>query len=143
MIDKFIKKFTDRTIEYDKVGKEYYYIPKQLKKINLPFKETFRGLYLGRDENKFLPSLALLNILAKLTDELIVVKDIGEIDFIYGKDLRERHIESIKGTIKPGFMKIVVNKHTECLGLGKISDIEPVKVKNILDIGDYLRREKD
>ncbi|MEK6816492.1 MAG: hypothetical protein AABY09_02685 [Nanoarchaeota archaeon] len=147
MIEDFCRKFTAKSVDYEKAGNAYYIIPKELKEIESFTKPVMMGLYLGEDrKEKFFPSLALLTILAKTSEEKVCVKDIGEMDFVYGKDLRKRHILKFEGETKIGFLKIVVNKNGECLGYGKIigeKNSEGVIVKNVLDIGDYIRREKN
>ena len=147
MIEDFVRKFTTHCVGYEQIGNAYYLIPKELKDIKSFTKPVMMGLYLGEDKkDKFIPSLALLAILAKTSTEKAYVKDIGEIDFIYGKDLRKRHIVKFEGETKIGFLKLVMNKNEECLGYGKIvgeKNSEGVIVKNVLDIGDYIRREKN
>ncbi len=147
MIDDFVRKFTTHCVGYEQIGNAYYLIPKELKDIKSFTKPVMMGLYLGEDKkDKFLPSLALLSLLAKTSTEKVYVKDIGEIDFIYGKDMRKRHIAKFEGETKIGFLKLVMNKNEECLGYGKIvgeKNSECVIVKNVLDIGDYIRREKN
>ena len=51
--------------------------------------------------------------------------------------------------MKKGDYTLILNESNECLGFGKITcnlrgeaDAHKVVVKNILDIGDFLRREK-
>lgn len=147
MIEDFVRKFTAHSVGYEQVGNAYYLIPKELKEIKSFTKPVMMGLYLGEDrKEKFLPSLALLAILAKTSEEKVCVKDIGEMDFVYGKDLRKRHIMKFEGETKVGFLKLVMNRNGECLGYGKIigeKDSEGVIVKNVLDIGDYIRRERN
>jgi hypothetical protein len=53
----------------------------------------------------------------------------------------------VKGSKRKGDYTLTLNRHGECLGFGKIlfnldRKIEGVTVKNISDIGDFLRREK-
>lgn len=147
MIDDFIKKFTAQSVNYEKICSAYYLIPKELKDIKSFTGPVMMGLYLGEDKkDKFLPSLALLTILAKTSEEKVYVKDIGEMDFVYGKDLRKRHILKFNGETKIGFLKLVMNKNDECLGYGKVigeKNSDGVIVKNVLDIGDFIRREKN
>ncbi len=147
MIESFIKKFANVKLRYKKIENKYYLISKELwaltEKINLNFFTI--GVYLGHEKNeKFFPSLALLNILAKHTDDKIMLKDIGEMDFLYKKDLRSRHIKQYNGESKVGFLRLVVNEKNECLGYAKIVktlDSPGIVLKNKLDMGDYLRRE--
>ena len=147
MIEDFVPKFTTHSVGYEQVGNEYYLIPQELKAIKSFTKPVMMGLYFGEDKKeKFIPSLAFLALLAKTSTEKVYVKDIGEIDFIYGKDLRKRHIQKFEGETKVGFLKLVMNKNDECLGYGKIvgeQNSEGTIIKNVLDIGDYIRREKN
>src|SRR3989338_6051032 len=91
---------------------------------------------------------------AKFTQEKISFKkignklfleDIGEIDFLYGKTLRSRHIDHVEGEIKIGFLKLVQNMYDENLGYGKITG-DFAKTEQVLkpkvDRGLFLKREK-
>jgi len=68
--------------------------------------------------------------------------------FICGRDIFQQGI--LEGNnLKKGDYTLILNEHNECLGFGKIMhnlrgapDAKKVAVKNILDIGDFLRREK-
>lgn len=146
MIEDFIRKFTKQSVDLLELDKKFFFVPDILKEIRIETKPASIGLFLGEmKKGKFSPSLALLDIMAKTSNEKIVVKDIGEMDFLYGKDLRKRHIKNIAGEKKVGFLKLIVNDKNECLGYGKIVkelNSVGVVVKNILDKGDYLRREK-
>ena len=135
---EFIKKFTDEKIEFTKIKNKYY-----LKNnLQLTSKKVFMpGLILGEDRpERFRPSLALLGMLSKLTNEKIFVKDIGEIDFLFGKNMRPRHFDRVEGETKLGFLKLVQNEHDENLGYGKLKKID--RLKNIADRGNFIRREK-
>jgi ribosome biogenesis protein Nip4 len=145
---KFIKKFTDKKIDSVKVENKYFLADNSLIRLNkkLGHKPETLGLLLGEEKSgKFHPSLALLEIISKTSKEKVFVKDIGEIDFIYGKDLRSRHIEKIEGSDKVGFLKLIQNKNDENLGYAKIVkelDAPGFVLKSRLDRGDFLRREK-
>ncbi|MBU2589704.1 MAG: hypothetical protein KKF52_04770 [Nanoarchaeota archaeon] len=141
MIDKFIAKFTEEKIPYIKIKNKYFLENKELmelsKKLNCKIEAA--SLYLGEENETFKPSLALLEILARTSKEKVFLNDIGEIDFIYGrKKLGKRHIKSIQGNNN---RKLVQNEHDENLGYCKIIDED--KIKNVLDRGDFLRREKN
>ncbi len=146
MIKKFTKKFGNVELFYTKINNSYYLVNKDLIKLSkkIKYKPESIGLFLGKEENgRFTPSLALLEILSKKSKDKIYVKDIGEIDFLYGKDLRERHIIKIEGEIKDGFLKFVQNEYDENLGLGKIKIKNgKIKIRNKIDRGDFLRRER-
>jgi len=134
----FIKKFTDEKIDYIQIKNKYY-----LKNdLELTSKKVFMpGMFLGETkEGKFLASLGLLDILSKMTKEKVFVKDIGEIDFLFGKNLRPRHIAKIEGETKQGFLKMVQNEHDENLGYGKLK--KEWRLKNRIDRGSFIRREK-
>ena len=68
--------------------------------------------------------------------------------FICGRDIFRKGI--LQGDqLKKGDYVLIMNLMNECLGYGKIlinlrgsPDSKQVAVKNILDIGDFLRREK-
>lgn len=147
MIDIFLSKFGVKDFVSTKIGSRYYFIPEELKLISkkIDKQPVCIGLFLGEvKDGKFSPGLPLLSIIAKVTNEKVIIKDIGENDFLYGKNLRPRHVAKIEGTVKEGFLKIIVNEKGECLGLAKLKKINnnEVSLKNILDLGDYLRRER-
>ena len=86
MLDTFVKKFTDKEIKFVKIGKKYFLENKKLEENRLNVKEKFFGLLLGHEENdKFVPSFGLLDLISKMSNEKIFVKDIGEMDFLYGR----------------------------------------------------------
>ena len=145
----FAGKFTEKKIGYVKAGSRYYMADPALLKISrqLGCSVVLYGLFLGEDKGgKFLPSLALLDLLSKESDEKVFVNGIGEIDFLYGKGIKARHIAAVKGSSKAGFMKLVQNEHDENLGYGKITaelGSARAEIANLLDRGDFIRREKD
>ena len=73
------------------------------------------------------------------------MKDIGEMDFLYGKNLRARHVLRVEGATTIGFLKLVQNEHNENLGYGKIcgdfTKQEQV-LKQRMDRGLFLKQEK-
>jgi len=145
MLD-FIEKFTDKKIEYIKIGEKYFKEDKALEKKRLDTKEKWIGLFLGEEkEGKFIPSYMLLDWLADNSKEKVFVKDIGELDFLYGKNLRARHIQKVEGETKVGFLKLIQNEHNENLGYGKVcGDFTKTNqvIKHRMDRGHFLKREK-
>ena len=135
---EFIKKFTNKEIKYVKVKNKYYLkndLELSTSKVFMP------GLFLGENkDDKFKPSLGLLDLLSKLTTEKIFVKDIGEIDFLFKKNLRPRHVERVSGENKVGYFKLVQNEYDENLGYGKMK--KENRLKGLKDRGDFIRREK-
>ena len=109
----------------------------------------YAGTYLGKVINgKFFPSFNLLTILARGDANKIVVDKKAAWLFICGRDIFRRGILTVRGSRKKGGHTLVMNEFGECLGFGKIVcrlDEEAKKtefaVKNISDVGDFLRRE--
>ena len=146
MLDTFVKKFTDKEIKFVKIGKKYFLENKKLEENRLNVKEKFFGLLLGQDrEGKFTPSFGLLDLLSKMSNEKIFVKDIGEMDFLYDKHLRVRHVLRIEGEKKIGFLKLVQNEHDENIGYGKyVGEEGKIQVlKHRMDRGIFLKRDKE
>jgi len=126
----------------------YYLLSKKLKQ-QVPKGFFYAGEYLGAIKGaSFFPSFPLLSLLAKRkTNKLIVDKKTAWL-FICGRDIFQQGIIK-ENNLKKGDHALVLNEHNECLGFGKIMhnlrgapDAKKVAVKNILDIGDFLRREK-
>jgi ribosome biogenesis protein Nip4 len=131
------------------VGKEdrHFLINESLKKLIM--KDFFyAGTYLGKTENgKFFPSFNLLSMIAeKKANKIIVDKKTAWL-FICGRDIFKQGITKVMGSKRKGDYALILNQHGECLGFGRIlsslhEEKEGVAVKNISDIGDFLRREK-
>lgn len=106
------------------------------------------GMYLGKMGKKtFHPSFPLLFMIADTAENKITVDDKTAWLFICGRDIFKKGILKVEGSMEKGSYTLVFNKHGECLGFGKITrDLNRAKsgvaVKNILDIGDFLRRER-
>ena len=108
----------------------------------------YAGVYLGKVKNrKFFPSFNLLSILAKGEANKIVIEKNGAWLFICGRDIFRKAITAVHGWHKKGNHVLVLNEFGECLGFGKeVRSLEGISknevvVKNILDVGDFLRRE--
>lgn len=104
------------------------------------------GLYLGylNNNKEFTPSPAIMEIIAKNCEQKIYVDEKAEWLFLCGRDLFGKSI--IKTNVQEGLV-LVQNEHDENLGYGKIiskvdTNSSKVVVKNILDKGYYLRRER-
>lgn len=109
----------------------------------------YAGVYLGKVKSGvFLPSFNLLRIIAeKRGANKVFLDERSAWLFICGRDVFKRGIIRVEGSWRKGDYTLVLNKHGECLGFGLIlKDLEMVKsgvtVKNVLDIGDFLRRER-
>jgi len=109
----------------------------------------YAGTYLGKvKKGKFFPSFNLLAILARGEANKIVVDKKASWLFICGRDIFRKGILAVYGSRKKGDHALVLNELGECLGFGKIisslgeeTKKTEVAVKNVLDIGDFLRRE--
>ena len=108
----------------------------------------YAGTYLGKvKKGKFFPSFNLLTMLAKGEANKIVLNKKAAWLFICGRDVFRQGIVAVRGSRKKGDHALVLNEFGECLGFGKIVGGlgEGVKtevvVKNVSDVGDFLRRE--
>ncbi|MDH5374986.1 MAG: hypothetical protein OEY40_04960 [Candidatus Bathyarchaeota archaeon] len=125
----------------------YFLLNKNLKR--LISKDFFyAGVYLGKTKSgRFFPSFNLLRMIAEEKSNKIIVDGKTEWLFICGRDLFKQGIINVRGSKGKGDHTLILNRHGECLGFGKIlcspdREKEGVVVKNISDIGDFLRREK-
>ena len=149
-IKDFVRQF-DASISLDEsliVKKEnrYFLINEKLKK--LITKDFFYvGTYLGKTKNgKFFPSFSLLMMIAERKANKIIVDKKTAWLFICRRDIFKQGIIKVMGSKKRGDYTLILNQHEECLGFGKIihnlnGEKSGLAVKNISDIGDFLRRE--
>ena len=126
----------------------YYLLPKKLKQ-QAPQGFFYAGAYLGAVKgSSFFPSFLLLSMVAERKAKKLVVDKKTSWLFICGRDIFKQGI--LKGdNLKKGDITLILNEYNECLGFGKMLlnlraeiDLNKTAVKNILDIGDFLRREK-
>jgi ribosome biogenesis protein Nip4 len=108
----------------------------------------YAGTYLGKVKNgKFFPSFNLLTLFAKGEANKIFVEGKAAWLFICGRDVFRKGVLLVRGSRKKGDHTLVLNEFGECLGFGRIigsldeTAKTEVVVKNISDIGDFLRRE--
>lgn len=152
-IKNFIKLF-DAKISLDwrflaRKGNRFFYIPPALKSlVKKNRRYYYAGLPLGKVERgMFSPSFPLLFLIAEKAKNRIVVDDKAAWLFICGRDIFKQGIEHIEGSREKGSYTLILNRRGECLGFGKIKQNlnkskMDVAVENVLDIGDFLRREK-
>ena len=125
----------------------HYLINENLRKLILP-SFFYAGIYLGKTRNgQFLPSVAMLSLIAKRKANKIIINEKTEWLFICGRDVFRQGIVTVSGSRRKGDHTLILNQHGECLGFGLIlqnlEEInERVAVKNISDLGDFLRRER-
>jgi ribosome biogenesis protein Nip4 len=111
----------------------------------------YAGIYLGKvKDGLFFPSFVLLAKIASAEGtNKVVVDPRSEWLFIVGRDIFRQGITKVIGSNRKGAYAMVVNQYDECLGFGRIlhdlGDKEGkhrVAVRNVSDIGDFLRRER-
>lgn len=150
-IDDFISRFNS-SISVDerlilKKENRYFLLNKDLKRL-ITENFFYAGIYLGKIKNgKFFPSFSLLRMIAETKANKVIVDDKTAWLFICGRDVFKQGIVQAVGSKRKGDCTLVLNKYGECLGFGKIvrdlgEEKEDVAIKNISDIGDFLRREK-
>lgn len=109
------------------------------------------GIYLGKvKDGLFFPSFVLLAIIASSEGtNKVVVDSRSEWLFIVGRDIFRQGITKVIGSNRKGAYTIIVNQYDECLGFGRIlhdlgdrEEKHRVAVRNVSDIGDFLRRER-
>jgi len=147
----FVKQFHAKlSLEENRVvkkGNKYFLLDEKLQKF---IRDDFfyAGIYLGKIENgKFFPSVNLLKMIVEKAANKITVDKKTEWLFICGRDIFRQGIIRVNGSKKKGDYTLVLNVYGECLGFGQIKrslDEEGigVYVKNMFDIGDFLRRER-
>ena len=129
-------------------GGRYFLLNKTLK--SLIQKDFFyAGAYLGKaKDERFFPSFNLLAMIAECGANSVVVDKKAAWLFICGRDVFAKGITAVHGSSLKGDFTLVLNGFGECLGFGRIArnlDSEAMKnevaVRNVSDIGDFLRRE--
>ncbi len=139
----FCELFTDDVPHAHIEGERYYLLGEDLKafKSGEQRKPYSKGLFLGMGRREFIPTPALLTLLAKSSKRKATLHDEkGEWLFLCGRDLFR---ETFTSTHAEGFV-LVQNQHQENLGLGAITP-DPrhgLLLRNILDRGNYLRHER-
>jgi ribosome biogenesis protein Nip4 len=110
----------------------------------------YAGVYLGKvKDGKFFPSFILLSMLARKDADRVVVDEKASWLFICGRDIFGKSILHTYGSNKKNTHILILNEFGECLGFGRIvgkmsgiASENEISVKNVSDIGDFLRRER-
>lgn len=111
------------------------------------------GLGIGEIKNKnLLLTLSGGYFISPHTDKKAIINLEAEQLFLYKRDIYCKSVISIKEGLSKGDKVLVINTNTDYLGLGKIllpiSDFgdpkkrDEVALKNIMDLGWYLRKGK-
>jgi ribosome biogenesis protein Nip4 len=128
-------------------SQRYYLLNPRIRKL-IRSDFYYAGLYLGKVKNGvFFPSFNLMAMLVDVAANKVVVDRKAAWLFICGRDLFRAGIVKAYGSQRKGDSTLVLNEFGECLGFGKIiSSLNQaegkVVLRNILDAGDFLRREK-
>jgi ribosome biogenesis protein Nip4 len=112
----------------------------------------YAGTFLGKVRGgNFVPSFNLLSILAKydVANRIVVDRKAAWL-FICGRDLFKKSILHTFGKIHQNTHVLVFNQFGECLGYGRVlsewkhhsSNKNEHVIVNVLDVGDFLRRER-
>ncbi len=149
-ITDFVKQF-NASFRWDErliVWKEnrYFLITGNMKRLlNEGF--FYVGTYLGKVKSEqFFPSFSLLQMVSEQQTNKVYVDRKSAWLFICGRDIFKRGILRAEGARGEGSYTLVLNEYEECLGFGRIvCDLDMAEggaaVKNISDVGDFLRRE--
>ena len=143
-VQQFAGNFTGKKIDSLMQGKEFYEAPKEYfehESLSRSINKKSPGIILGKLRNEaFIPSLYFLEKLSAMTKNKVFINTKAEWLFLCGRDVFVEHITK-KGDIKKIFL--VQNEKDENLGYGKMMNLNGQKViKNLLDRGDFLRRER-
>ena len=131
-------------------GKRYFLLNQKLKGLTEKHGGwIYAGTYLGKvgRGGVFHPSFPLLFMIAEKAKNRIVVDDKAAWLFICGRDIFKEGILKTEGSRRKGDYTLVFNKYGECLGYGVIAkNLDKLEsglaVKNLMDIGNFLRRER-
>ncbi|MFC1697555.1 hypothetical protein ACFL1H_04440 [Nanoarchaeota archaeon] len=150
MIHNFTKHFTEKKFDYIKIKNKYFEKDERLMSVVNAIKDRSKrsdfplaiGKFLGHmNGKKFVPSSILLDKLASKSKRKVVINSDGEWLYICGRDIFKDNIQKLQ--TKEGLV-LVQNENDENLGLGKVTKESKSKIaiKNLLDKGDFLRRER-
>ncbi|MEM1539608.1 MAG: hypothetical protein QXK33_04270, partial [Candidatus Bathyarchaeia archaeon] len=143
----------EKTLEgqpIEQIGGKFFLINQQLRCLikGIGRRCSYAGIFLGKlKDGKFIPSFPLLFMIADKTKNKVFVNDKAAWLFICGRDIFKEGIIQVEGSTRKGDYSIILNRYGECLGYGLIVQNprkaeKGVVVKNILDLGDFLRRER-
>jgi len=103
---------------------------------------VYTGTYLGQNKQRFEPSSILLQMLSDepSTHKVYVDRDTAWL-FVVGKDIFDENIVDRTAGVRLGGYCLVMFGE-ECIGYGRYETSRDLRVvKNLYDIGDFLRRE--
>ncbi|MGV8151409.1 MAG: hypothetical protein ACP5NV_06815 [Candidatus Woesearchaeota archaeon] len=142
-----------KSLDIVTIGKNTYLAGKDLQETRSRIKrDVFSiGIFLGEEGKYFMPSPAFIELLSKMPDaekKKIYVSSKVEGLFLYGRNILKDSISKNPHNIDSGYV-FVQNENDENLGLGIFqtqtqhnSQKKELIIKNILDKGFYLRKER-
>jgi ribosome biogenesis protein Nip4 len=104
---------------------------------------VYAGRYLGKTKREFLPSSILLEKLSRVEglNRVHVDAETAWL-FVCGRDIFGENVRSAEGEFADGNAFLVMFGGS-CLGYGVVEPYEGrLILRNVLDIGDFLRRER-
>ena len=111
--------------------------------LELP-EQVYTGTYLGQNRQRFEPSSILLQTLASEPDthKVYVDRDTAWL-FVVGKDIFDENIHDRSEDVRLGGYCLVMFGE-QCIGYGRYeTSRDRIVVKNLFDLGDFLRREQE
>ncbi len=148
--EEFIASFTPQKFELYRIRKECFLLHEGQKEIidtihresrTLP---TYAGTYIGSEGNGsrgvFTPSFVLLELLAAHSSKKVFIDDKSAWLFLCDRDIFESGIVKKEKGLTIGDLVLVQNERDENLGYGLLQPGQ-VRIKNLRDRGDFLRRE--
>ncbi len=101
------------------------------------------GEFKGKEFNISLAGGAFISNFAK--KRRVFLDSEGSLEFIYGRDVGSSYVVKADPQISDGDLVLVLDERSKYLGLGRaeIRNFRVSKVKNVIDIGWYLRSEID
>jgi ribosome biogenesis protein Nip4 len=145
----FTRRFSDINLEPVWLNKRAFLMSDTLKEFANKYTQPIEsaGRYLGKVKGKkFEPSVTLIDVLSKSSDKKLVINKNAEWLFLCGRDLFTSSILSFTPPIKKGSWMLIQNDQDENLGYGEVNASltfgKKDVVGNLLDRGDFLRREK-
>jgi ribosome biogenesis protein Nip4 len=131
-------------------GNRYYLLNAQLRKFTGSRDYFYAGLYLGKMKNGvFFPSFNLLDMLVPAAANKVILERKAAWLFICGRDVFASGIIKVMGAKRKGEATLVLNEFGDCLGFGRIlggleteAGQAQVALRNVVDVGDFLRRER-
>ena len=151
-LEHFLIQFGIRKVDFGS-GKlfvednKYFLVTHQILDIIKKKKKPFYvGNYLGKARGKkFFPSISLMNLVSKKSMNKVWIDNKAGWLFVCGRDLFSNGITKVAPGVKKGTITLILNDNSEVLGFGKVSkslNESGAVIENILDIGDFLRRER-